>query len=131
MVTGPGSPSVKSNMVCAIEQHVEWIADCISFMNANGRSRIEPEEDAEQQWVAHVNEVANATLFPRADSWYSGSNIPGKPRVFMPYVGGLANYIKVCEEVAATGYRGFVLGAEQTRPRAEQAPFYKLAEAIR
>jgi cyclohexanone monooxygenase len=111
IITGPGSPSVKSNMVCSIEQHVEWIADCISFLDRHELASIEASEKAEQDWVAHVNEVANKTLYPVAASWYSGSNIPGKPRVFMPYVGGLSTYNKICDDVVAGGYRGFVLGS--------------------
>jgi cyclohexanone monooxygenase len=115
IITGPGSPSVKSNMVCSIEQHVEWIADCIAFLERHELSSIEASDEAEQDWVAHVNDVANKTLYPVANSWYSGSNIPGKPRVFMPYVGGLATYNKICEDVVANGYRGFILGSP-TRP---------------
>jgi cyclohexanone monooxygenase len=110
LVTGPGSPSVKANMVTAIEQHVEWISDCLSHLDANDIATIEPTAEAEDAWVRHVNEVANGTLFPKAtNSWYVGANIPGKPRVFMPYVAGLPAYIKICEEVVADGYRGFDL----------------------
>jgi cyclohexanone monooxygenase len=109
IVTGPGSPSVKSNMVTAIEQHVEWIADCMSYLGRIGTATIEPTLDAEENWVRHVNEVADSTLFPKANSWYVGANIPGKARVFMPYVAGLPAYIKICDEVAADGYRGFDL----------------------
>src|SRR3954454_5607462 len=86
LVTGPGSPSVLSNMVLSIEQHVEWIAGCIGRLRG---ATIEATQAAEDAWVAHVNEVAEATLFPRAASWYMGANIPGKPRVFMPYLGGV------------------------------------------
>src|SRR5205085_6515979 len=85
IVTGPGSPSVLSNMVVSIEQHVEWIADCIAHLRAHGLGTIEATGAAEDAWVTHVNQVADATLFPRAASWYAGANIPGKPRVFMPY----------------------------------------------
>ncbi|CAM3549384.1 NAD(P)/FAD-dependent oxidoreductase [Bordetella sputigena] len=110
IVTGPGSPSVKANMVTAIEQHVEWIADCLAYLDDHDIATIEPTSEAEDMWVRHVNEVANGTLFPKAtNSWYVGANIPGKPRVFMPYVAGLPAYIKVCEEVVADGYRGFDL----------------------
>ncbi len=109
VITGPGSPSVKSNMVCSIEQHVEWVSDCIAHLESRRIESIEPMPAAELEWRAHVNAVANVTLFPLAQSWYSGSNIPGKPQVFMPYVGGLANYITICEDVVADGYRGFVL----------------------
>ncbi len=108
-ITGPGSPSVLSNMPVSIEQHVEWISDCIKYMLEHDLSKIEPQVEAEESWVEHVNEVANFTLYPRANSWYLGANIPGKPRVFMPYVGGVGNYRKKCEEIAAKGYEGFVL----------------------
>ncbi|OZI16774.1 flavin-containing monooxygenase [Bordetella genomosp. 7] len=110
VLTGPGSPSVKANMVTAIEQHIEWIAGCLVYLDQHDIATIEPTAQAEDDWVQHVNDVANGTLFPRAtNSWYVGANIPGKPRVFMPYVGGMPAYIKVCEDVAAHGYRGFHL----------------------
>jgi cation diffusion facilitator CzcD-associated flavoprotein CzcO len=109
MITGPGSPSVLSNMPVSIEQHVEWIADTISAMRAQGQCTIEAEPGAEAEWVEHVNAVAAPTLFMRADSWYLGANIPGKPRVFMPYVGGVGAYRIKCDEVAAAGYEGFAL----------------------
>jgi len=109
-VTGPGSPSVLTNMPVAIEQHVEWIAGAIGWMRANGIARIEAEEEEAARWTAHVDEVANATLYPTAaSSWYLGANIPGKPRVFMPYLGGLGRYRQICTDVAASGYRGFAL----------------------
>ncbi len=109
VITGPGSPSVLTNVVMAIEQHVGWVADCLAHMQEHGQATIEPETDAETAWVAHVNEVAGRTLFPQAASWYMGANIPGKPRVFLPYVGGLGTYAKICNEVAEAGYRGFRL----------------------
>ena len=108
-VTGPGSPSVLSSVIFSIEQHVEWIADCLQSMRSRGFNTIEPEAAAQEQWVAHVNEVAALTLFPLANSWYMGANIPGKPRVFMPYVGGVVPYRQKCAEVAAKGYEGFRL----------------------
>jgi cation diffusion facilitator CzcD-associated flavoprotein CzcO len=107
IVTGPGSPSVLSNMVVSIEQHVDWIADCLSYLAAHGRDRIEATVEAEDLWVQHVNEVANTTLYPSAKSWYVGANIPGKPRIFMPYVGGVGVYRQKCDQVAASGYEGF------------------------
>ncbi len=110
-ITGPGSPSVLSNMPVSIEQHVEWIADCLSHMREHGMGRIEATVDAEEAWVEHVREVANETLFPLANSWYLGANIPGKTRVFMPYVGGMAPYRERCDEIAAKGYEGFALRA--------------------
>ena len=107
-ITGPGSPSVLSNMVPAIEQHVNWIADCIDYLRDQGFARIEATEAAELEWVAHVNEVADQTLYPDCNSWYVGTNIPGKPRVFMPYL-GYAPYVEKCNEVAGKGYSGFDL----------------------
>ena len=112
IITGPGSPSVKSNMVASIEQHVDWITDCLGYLRDKKIRHIEAYDDAENDWVAHVNEVADATLYPRANSWYVGANIPGKPRVFMPYVAGLEKYRKICDEVAANNYRGFSLKRE-------------------
>ena len=111
MITGPQSPGVKSQMILACEQHVDWIADCVQYLRDHGFSRIEAGEDAEDAWVQHNNEVADRTLYPLANSWYVGANIPGKPRVFMPYVGGVAAYKKKCDEIAARGYEGFRLGA--------------------
>ena len=107
IVTGPGSPSVLTNMVVSIEQHVEWISDCIAHLRTQGSKRIEATSDAENAWVEHVNDVASHTLFPSAASWYMGANIPGKPRVFMPYVGGFGKYSEICAEVVQDGYRGF------------------------
>jgi cation diffusion facilitator CzcD-associated flavoprotein CzcO len=110
-ITGPGSPSVLSNMIVSIEQHVEWIADCLAYLRAHGRTTIEATPEAQEAWVAHVNEVGSATLYPRANSWYMGANIPGKPRIFMPYVGGVGTYRQKCDEIAAQGYTGFALTA--------------------
>jgi cyclohexanone monooxygenase len=111
MITGPGSPSVLSNMMVSIEQHVDWIADCLETMRSRRLDLIEPALAAEDAWVEHVNEVAHTTLYPSAASWYMGANIPGKPRVFMPYIGGVGAYRQTCDEVAAKGYEGFVLTA--------------------
>jgi cation diffusion facilitator CzcD-associated flavoprotein CzcO len=108
IITGPGSPSVLSNMLPSIEQHVDWIADCIGAMRERGLRRVEPTDASEDDWVAHVNQVADATLYPSCNSWYLGANIPGKPRVFMPYLGFPA-YVQKCAEVAAAGYQGFAL----------------------
>jgi cyclohexanone monooxygenase len=108
-ITGPGSPSVLSNMIISIEQHVDWIADCMDYLREHNLDSIEATVEAEDAWVDHVNEVADRTLFPRANSWYVGANIPGKPRVFMPYVGGVGPYRKRCDEIAANGYEGFSL----------------------
>jgi cyclohexanone monooxygenase len=114
MITGPGSPSVLSNMMVSIEQHVDWISDCLGYLTEAGVECIEPLVSAENAWVQHVNEVAHTTLYPMAASWYMGANIPGKPRVFMPYIGGVGAYRKTCDAVAADGYRGFVV-AERAR----------------
>jgi cyclohexanone monooxygenase len=111
IVTGPGSPSVLSNMVVSIEQHVEWISDCIGAMSQLQMDAIEATSEAEAAWVAHVNEVANMTLYPQANSWYMGANVPGKPRVFMPYPGGVGVYRQKCNEVAANGYEGFAMSS--------------------
>src|SRR3954451_15065657 len=110
-VTGPGSPSVLCNMPVAIEQHVEWITDCIAHMRENGIDCCEAAPEAAEKWGEHVNTAAHATLLPLAThSWYLGANVPGKPRVFMPYAGGMARYRAICDDVAAKGYEGFVMG---------------------
>jgi cyclohexanone monooxygenase len=109
LVTGPGSPGVKSQMIHSIEQHIDWISDLLKRASERQIRRIEANPDAENQWVAHVNEVADGTLYPVANSWYVGANIPGKPRVFMPYVGGVAAYRKICDDVAANDYEGCTL----------------------
>ena len=110
VLAGPGSPSVLSNMVLSIELHVDWVTRCIDEMRSKGLTRVEAEQASEDQWVAHVNEVAARTLYPTANSWYMGANIPGKPRVFMPYVAGVPAYRKIVETVTAKGYEGFVFG---------------------
>jgi cyclohexanone monooxygenase len=120
VITGPGSPSVLSNMMVSIEQHVDWIADCVGYMRDRGLATMEAEQDAEEKWVAHVNEVAYSTLYPQADSWYMGANIPGKPRIFMPYIGGVGAYRQICNEVAAKGYEGFAMRPVE-RPRSAAA----------
>ncbi len=108
LVTGPGSPSVLTNMMVSIEQHVDWIAECIAWLRAQGRRRIEASAAAEDAWVAHVNAVADRTVYPLCNSWYLGSNVPGKQRVFMPLV-GFPPYAEKCKAVAAAGYEGFAL----------------------
>ncbi|MBR0878266.1 cyclohexanone monooxygenase [Bradyrhizobium japonicum] len=119
IITGPGSPSVLSNMIVSIEQHVDWIADCLGHMRRQGVATMEASGEAEDKWVAHVNEVARGTLYPQANSWYMGANIPGKPRIFMPYIGGVGVYRRICDEVAAKGYEWFLLGrAEQPQAAA-------------
>jgi cation diffusion facilitator CzcD-associated flavoprotein CzcO len=111
IITGPGSPSVLSNMVVSIEQHVDWISDCIGYLRSAGYDEIEATEAAEGEWVQHVADVGSLTLFPLADSWYMGANVPGKPRVFLPYIGGLPAFREKCDEVAANGYEGFAVRA--------------------
>lgn len=108
-VTGPGSPSVLVNMLVAIEQHVDWLAGCIAYLHEHDLASIDATVEAEDRWVDHVNDVASYTLFPQANSWYMGANVPGKPRVFMPYIGGLPRYTETIDGVAADGYRGFTL----------------------
>ena len=109
LITGPGSPSVLTNMLPTIEQHVDYVSDIIDHLRAHGQSTIEPEQDAEDAWVDHVNQIAGGTLYPSCNSWYLGANVPGKPRVFMPYPGFPA-YVKKCEEIAEAGYEGFRKG---------------------
>jgi cyclohexanone monooxygenase len=108
-VTGPGSPSVLTNMLPTIEQHVDWIAGILAYMRDRQMVRIEPDERAEGEWVEHVGEVAGRTLRYTCSSWYLGVNIPGKPRVFMPYIGGFPRYVARCQEIAENGYDGFLL----------------------
>jgi cyclohexanone monooxygenase len=116
VVTGPGSPSVLSNMIVSIEQHVDWIAGCVAWMRDRDFEAMEASQEAEDNWVAHVNEVAHGTLYPQANSWYMGANIPGKPQIFMPYIGGVGAYRQICNDVAAKGYEGFAM-TPAARPR--------------
>ena len=116
-ITGPGSPSVLVNLVVGLEQHVEWIAQCIGRIRAAAHDRIEAESSAQDAWVKQVNDAAAGTLMTRSNSWYLGANVPGKPRVFMPFVGGIGRYRAICDDVAAEGYRGFRIstgGASRT-----------------
>ncbi len=106
-VTGPGSPSVLANMIFAIEQHVDWIVRCMEDLRARGADSIEAQSAAQDAWVEQVNEIATRTVFLQANSWYVGANVPGKPRVFMPYAGGVVPYRQKCEEVVTRGYEGF------------------------
>jgi cyclohexanone monooxygenase len=109
-ITGPGSPSVLTNMLPSIEQHVDWVADCLGYLRDNGQAVIEARETAEDDWITHNNTFVEASLRPTTESWYNGANIAGKPRVFMPYLGGFPLYVEKCEAVAANGYEGFALG---------------------
>ncbi len=111
MITGPGSPSVLSNMIMSIEQHVDWIAGCMEYLREHDAAAIEAKVPDEDEWVEHVNVLADKTLYPQANSWYLGANVPGKPRVFMPYVGGLNTYRAKCDEVAEKGYAGFSISS--------------------
>ena len=108
-ITGPGSPSVLSNMLISIEQHVDWISDCLEYLRERGLTTIEATPEAQEAWVEHIRQLGEKTLYPLANSWYMGANIPGKPRVFMPYVAGVGPYRKRCDAVAAAGYEGFAL----------------------
>jgi cyclohexanone monooxygenase len=108
MITGPGSPSVLSNMLPSIEQHVEWVADCIEYLNAHQYAAIEAQVDAEDAWVEHVNETAELSIYPNCNSWYLGANVEGKKRVFMPYL-GVPPYVEKCKQVVANDYEGFAL----------------------
>jgi cyclohexanone monooxygenase len=107
-IAGPGSPSVLTNMVPSIEQHVNWIADCITWLDDNNYGSIEATPDAQSDWVDHVNAVAGTTIYTSCNSWYLGANIAGKPRVFMPLFGFPA-YVEKCDEVAANNYVGFAV----------------------
>jgi cation diffusion facilitator CzcD-associated flavoprotein CzcO len=110
-ITGPGSPSVLTNMPIAIEQHVDWIAELVAYLRTHDLDA-EPTPEAQARWAEHVREAAEATLLPRASSsWYLGANVPGKPRVFLPYAGGFARYREICDAEAAAGYPGFALRA--------------------
>ncbi|GAA1559201.1 MULTISPECIES: flavin-containing monooxygenase [Streptomyces] len=115
-VLGPLSPSVLSNAVFSIEQHVEWITDCIAHLRGAGLTEIDATPEAEDRWCAHVAETASATLYPHTDSWYTGANVPGKPRVFLAYAGGADRYREACEASARDGYRGFALSAAASAP---------------
>ncbi len=106
-ITGPSSPSVLSNMLVSIEQHVDWIAACIGWMRDKGKTSIEPRAEAELEWAAHTDHLAHLTLYPKAASWYMGANVPGKPRMFLAYVGGVGTYRLICDQIAATDYHGF------------------------
>ena len=120
-ITGPGSPSVLSNMLPSIEQHADWIADLLDHARAERRPIVEATVEAEGDWVAHVNDVANDTLFPSCNSWYLGANVPGKPRVFMPYP-RMPAYVRRCDRVAANGYEGFTLDETPVVPRPDAGP---------
>jgi cyclohexanone monooxygenase len=110
IITGPGSPSVLVNMVVGIEHHVDWIVDCVDYMKAHGFATIEADRLAQDRWVEHVDAAARKTLLPMANSWFLGANVPGKPRVFLPYVSKMGAYRRECQACADEGYEGFTLG---------------------
>src|SRR4051794_13902673 len=116
MITGPGSPSVLSNMAVSIEQHVDWVADTIADLREKGFDTIEPTPTAESGWVQHVNDCADITLYPTANSWYMGANVPGKPRVFLPYIGGVDVYRRTCDTVVERDFLGFELAGAGRPP---------------
>jgi len=128
MVTGPGSPSVLANMIQSIEQHVDWMADCMAYVRKSGAQTIEPRTEFEDDWVEHVNEVAKISLRSTCSSWYVGANIPGRPRVFMPYIGGFPVYVNRCNEVMTNGFEGFDM---DVRPDSNAAPEVNLTERWR
>src|SRR5262249_53917940 len=109
------SPSVLSNMVVSIEQHVEWVGACLDQMRAERLRAVEPTPVAEAGWVQHVNDCADITLYPTANSWYMGANVPGKPRVVLPYVGGVDRYRRTCDEVVRRDYLGFTFDGSAGR----------------
>jgi cyclohexanone monooxygenase len=114
LITGPTSPSVLSNMAISIEQHVDWVVDCLAYMRDNGHATIEPTNTAQDEWMRHVTELANATLYPRAHSWYVGTNMDGRERAFTIYIAGCGPYREECDQVVADGYRGFEFDATST-----------------
>jgi len=128
MITGPGSPSVLASMIQAIEQHVDWLADCIGHMRDLGATSIEPTPRDEDAWVEHVNDVSTVSLRSTCSSWYVGANIPGRPRVFMPYIGGFPVYVQKCNEVMSGGFDGFVL---EGAPASNAAPQVRYTERWR
>jgi cyclohexanone monooxygenase len=109
MITGPGSPSVLSNMIVSIEQHVDWVCDAIAYLDSAGLRTIEPTITAQEEWAGEVNRTASRTLYATTESWYTGANVPGKTRMYMPYIGGVNKYRKKCDEVVEKGYQGFEL----------------------
>ena len=128
MITGPGSPSVLASMIQAIEQHVDWLADCLGHMRDIGATSIEPALKDEDAWVEHVNDVSTVSLRSTCSSWYVGTNIPGRPRVFMPYIGGFPVYVQKCNEVMSSGFEGFVL---EGAPDSNTAPQVRYTERWR
>jgi cyclohexanone monooxygenase len=127
-ITGPGSPSVLASMIQAIEQHVDWMADCMAHIRDIGAETIEPIEQYQDEWVEHVNDVSKISLRSTCSSWYVGANIPGRPRVFMPYIGGFPIYVQKCNEVMSNGFEGFAIDGAEPR---NEAPRVRLTERWR
>jgi cyclohexanone monooxygenase len=127
-ITGPGSPSVLASMIQAIEQHVDWMVDCMAHMRDIGAETLEPIQHYEDEWVEHVNEVSKVSLRSTCSSWYVGANMPGRPRVFMPYIGGFPVYVQKCNEVMTSGFEGFIVGGASAR---NEAPRVRLTERWR
>ena len=130
LITGPGSPSVLSNMIVSIEQHVEYIARVLGDLRSRAAQEIEPLAKAEQGWVDHVNAVAAPTVMMQANSWYLGANIPGKPRIFMPYIGGVPTYRRICTHIADEGYPGFAIDGEANADPVAFEQFLEIPEAL-
>jgi cyclohexanone monooxygenase len=128
MITGPGSPSVLASMIQAIEQHVDWMLDCIAHLRDIGAATVEPIQTYEDEWIEHVNEVSKVSLRSTCSSWYVGTNIAGRPRVFMPYIGGFPVYVQKCNEVMSNGFEGFVIDGSRAR---NEAPRVRLTERWR
>ena len=127
-ITGPGSPSVLASMIQAIEQHVDWMVDCMAHMRDIGAATVEPIQHYEDEWIEHVNEVSKVSLRSTCSSWYVGANIPGRPRVFMPYIGGFPVYVQKCNEVMTNGFEGFIVAGADAR---NEAPRVRLTERWR
>ena len=127
-ITGPGSPSVLASMIQAIEQHVDWMVDCMAHMRDIGAETVEPILHYEDEWIEHVNEVSKVSLRSTCSSWYVGANIPGRPRVFMPYIGGFPVYVQKCNEVMTNGFEGFIVAGANAR---NEAPRVRLTERWR
>ena len=122
MITGPGSPSVLSNMVVSIEQHVDWVVGVIEHLRSIGADTIEPTTEAQDAWMAHIESLAQPTLYSKANSWYVGANIRGKPKVFSLYVAGCGAYRRECDEIAASGYQGFLIGNHEDQRNVTVSP---------
>ena len=122
MITGPGSPAVFSNVMLSIEQHVEWIADCLAYMEDGGFERIDADLEAEARWTRQVEELVARSIVGRTNSWWTGANIEGKPRGITMYLGGTQNYRAACDEIALNGYEGFTLTRSAEVPRKKGTP---------